>query len=141
MAGGRVGTVRFSAAPTAITGHNLAERLAEFAWAHPKIRTELRESTSVPILHDLYQGRLDLGIVSTNVRLPSGLEGQAWRDDRLVVVVPIGHPLEKRRSVRFVDVLDHSMVETLADGALALLLADRARQLGRRPQYRYHRPR
>ncbi|MFE0758826.1 LysR family transcriptional regulator [Inquilinus sp. NPDC058860] len=138
FAAGGSGTVRLLATASAIGGHDLAEVLATFAATHPAIRIDLRETTSLPVLQDLLEGRADLGIVTTNLRVPAGLEAQPWREDRLLAVVSAGHPLARRRAVRFNQVLDHPLVEVLEAGALSLLLAEAAQQLGRSPNIRHH---
>lgn len=137
LAGG-AGTVRLLATASSIGGHDLAESLAAFARTYPRIRVDLRESTSAIILQDLIEGRADLGIVTTNAVIPPGLEAKRWREDRLLAIVPADHTLAGRSSVKFAEVLDHPLIDVLEIGALALLLADAAQRLGRTPDYRYH---
>ncbi|HWK47645.1 MAG TPA: LysR family transcriptional regulator [Stellaceae bacterium] len=135
---GGSGTVRLLVTASAIGGHDLAESLATFTEAHPGILIDLHETTSLAVLQDLFDGRADLGLVTTNARIPAGLEARPWRVDRLLVIVPLGHPLSRHARVRFNEVLDYPLVEVLEFGALALLLAEAAQQLGRRPNYRFH---
>ncbi len=137
LAGG-VGTVRLLATASSIGGHDLAELLAAFAADYPRIRVDLRESTSALILQDLIEGRADLGIVTTNAHLPPGLEATFWRQDRLLAIVPDGHPLAGRATVRYAEMLDYPMIAVLEIGALALMLDEAAQRLGRAPDYRYH---
>jgi len=138
FAAGGAGTVRLLATASCIGGHDLADLLAGFARLHPRILVDLRELTSSVILQDLIEGRADLGIVTTNARIPVGLEAQPWREDRLLAIVSADHPLAGRKSVKFSEVLEHPLVDVLEIGALSLLLAEAAQALGRKPYYRYH---
>jgi DNA-binding transcriptional LysR family regulator len=134
---GGMGSVRLHATASALAGHRLAEALASFAADRPGIRVELREESSIPIVQDLLEGRADLGIVTLSGRLPTGLDAQLWREDRLLAVVVDGHALANRASVSFGEVLDLPLVGMLENGALSLLLEEMARGLGRKPHYRF----
>jgi DNA-binding transcriptional LysR family regulator len=137
FATGGHGTVRLAATPSVICGHGLGEALAGFTIGQPGIRIDLREQSSVAILHNLAEGRIDLGLITGAGPVPAGFEGCFWHEDRLVAAAARAHPLAGRRSVRFAEVLDYPMVGMQAGGALALQLDDAAQQLGRRPDYRF----
>ena len=79
----------------------LADELAAFGAENPSVEVALHEELSHAIVRDVLEGRADLGVVSTGVEVPAGLEAEPWRDDRLVAVVPAGHPGARGRSVRF----------------------------------------
>ena len=137
FAAGGVGSVRLHATASAIAGSGLAEGLSDFAAERPGISVELRESTSVSILRDLMEDRADLGIITGANRVPDGLSAHPWREDHLLVVMPQGHALSSRTSVRFSEVLDHLLIGVLEGGALAILLEEEAQRLGRAPRYRF----
>ncbi|KMO28375.1 hypothetical protein VQ02_31770 [Methylobacterium variabile] len=137
FAAGGAGSVRLLATASSIGGHDLAERLAAFARLYPRIVVDLRELTSAPILQELIEGRGDIGIVTTNARVPAGLEARPWREDRLLAIVSRDHPLAGRTALRFSEVLEHPLVDVLEIGALSLLLTEAAQDLGRKPDYRY----
>ncbi|MGX7708725.1 LysR family transcriptional regulator [Methylobacterium sp. Gmos1] len=137
FAAGGAGTVRLLATASSIGGHDLAERLAVFARLYPRIVVDLRELTSAAILQELIEGRADIGIVTTNARIPAGLEARPWREDRLLAIVARDHPLADRATLRFSEVVEHPLVDVLEIGALSLLLTEAAQELGRRPDYRY----
>lgn len=137
LAAGGLGRVRLQATASCIAGHPLPEALAEFARARPGIQVELGEETSLRILQDLLEGRADLGIVTSEGPLPAGLEGHSWRHDRLLVVLPAGHPLARAAPLRFDAVLDHPMVGAVESGALALLLEEQAQRRNRPLPYRF----
>ena len=136
FAAGGLGSVRLHATASAIAGYRLAEALAAFAAERSGVRVELREDTSLPILRDLLEGRADLGVVTSGDRVPAGPEAHAWHEDRLLAVVPEGHPFAARRSVGFAEVLDEPLIGVLEGGALSLLIEEQAQRFGRRPRYR-----
>ena len=135
-AGGR-GSVRLHATPSAIAGHGVAAALAAFGQTHPGIMVELQEDQSATILHDLMDGRADLGLVTSTGDVSSGLDAHAWRTDRLMIAVSTGHPLASRSHVGFAEVLDGVLIGVQLGGALAHLLANAAEALGRQPRYRF----
>jgi DNA-binding transcriptional LysR family regulator len=137
LASGGLGSVRLHATASALAGHELAASLAAFAAERPGVQVDLQEHASLHILQDLMEGRADLGIITSGGRIPPGLEGHRWRQDRLLAVVAASHPLASCASVRFDEVLSFPLVGALAHSALALLLEDRAERLGRRLGYRF----
>ena len=136
FAEGGFGSVRLHATASVLAGHGLAQILADFARVHGGIQVELREDKSLPILQELLEGRADLGIVTTAARVPAALEAQFWREDNLVAVVPVDHPLATRRSISYGEILDHPLVAVQEGGALSLLLEEAAQRLGRQAFYR-----
>ena len=134
---GGLGTVPLHVTLSALAGHELASSLASFGIERPGVQLELSESTSLPILQDLLEGRADLGIVTSSGRLPPELEGHLWREDRLLAVVATDHPIAAGTSVSFDEVLNHPVIGALASAAISLLLEDQAEKLGRRLRYRF----
>jgi DNA-binding transcriptional LysR family regulator len=137
FAAGGQGHVRLHATASVIAGHDLGPSLAAFLEERPGIRVELREDASAVILHDLVEGRADLGLVTGTGEMPPTLQAGPWRKDHLVVLVPPGHPLATRPGIRFAEVLDHPVIGVQESGALSLLLAEQARQLGRGLAFRF----
>ncbi|MBI0436180.1 LysR family transcriptional regulator [Roseomonas sp. KE0001] len=97
FAGRGYGTVRFHAAHSALAGHGLAAKLTRFAAARPGVQVEIREGSSLAILHQLAEGDIDLGIVTIAGAVPEGCEAWPWRRDRLMGVLPLDHALAARR--------------------------------------------
>jgi DNA-binding transcriptional LysR family regulator len=99
----RAGRIRIGAFPTA-NAVIVPGALAAFRAEHPSIRTELEEAEPSAMLSGLREGRLDLAIVYTVAgrehpfRPPIAL--RPLIDDPLVAVLPPGHRLTRRRSVR-----------------------------------------
>src|SRR3712207_8101709 len=91
FAGGARGRVRLQASTSAIVQF-LADELAAFRVAHPSVEVELHEELSHGIVRDVLEGRADLGVVSTGVEVPAGLQAEPWGEDRLLAGVPAGSP-------------------------------------------------
>ncbi|WP_458096692.1 LysR family transcriptional regulator [Roseomonas sp. WA12] len=137
FATGGLGSARLHAAPSVIAGHDLGRILAAFMEARPGIRVELREASSSAILHELAEGRGDLGVITAGGEIPEPMEAWPWRRDRLVLLTPRGHPLAAQPDASFAEALDHPLIGLAGGGALSLLLAEAAQRLGRRLEFRF----
>jgi len=116
-ANGVIGVVRLWASTSAITQFLPAE-IAAFAATSPEIRIELEEETSDQVIMAVVDGRADFGIFVDGI--PTlGLQTTHYRRDRLVLVVPAGHPLTKRKNVSFSDALDFDFVGLSRKSSLA----------------------
>ena len=115
---------------TAALAEFVPERLAAFLAAEPDTDVEVEEQPSQRIIRAIADGRAEIGIVSDAVDL-SGLETFAFRTDQLVLAVPRGHALARRRSLPFREALDHPLVGLGAGSALQDHLGDQAARLGR----------
>jgi DNA-binding transcriptional LysR family regulator len=121
-ASGAVGAVRLWANTSAITQF-LGADLASFVTKHPGIGLHLYEANSAEVQLAVMEGRADLGILGES-GTDLGLETVPYRSDRLVVVVPEGHPLAARQSVSFNEAIDYEFVSlTQQSRSLAELLA------------------
>ncbi|WP_339425911.1 LysR substrate-binding domain-containing protein [Pseudomonas proteolytica] len=132
-ANGVKGQVRLLCNTTALSEY-LPELLADFLCAHPNLDIDLQELPSLRITHALRQGAADLGIISDAVDT-HGLQTWAFRDDPLVLIMPIGHPLTAG-PVSFIDSLFHDYVGLAANSALAVYLEEQALHAGFRLQTR-----
>jgi DNA-binding transcriptional LysR family regulator len=128
------GHVRLLSNTAALTEF-LPESLAEFLVAHPHIDVDLEERPSYEIADAIREGVADAGIVSDAVDL-AGLEALPFRTDRLVLVVPRGHSLARRRKLAFRDVLGRDFVGLSPGSALQEYLSRHAQRLGRRLKLR-----
>lgn len=128
-ASGLVGVVRLWANTSAVTQF-LPGDIADFVAANPGIRIELEEDDSHEIVRALSDGRADLGIFAE--RTPAaGLQLMDYRSDRLVLVVPRGHALARRKSLRFEEALDYDFVSLSKGTSLALRLQSETEAIGR----------
>jgi DNA-binding transcriptional LysR family regulator len=133
---GVLGTVRLWANTSAITQFLPAE-LAAFAKAQPGIRIELNEADSHEVVLAVAENRADLGIFAE--RTPAlGVHARLWRSDRLVLVVPAGHPLARRRRLAFAEAVDYDFVSLTGRTSLAQRLALESGHLGKALRIRIH---
>jgi DNA-binding transcriptional LysR family regulator len=133
-ANGVKGQVRLLCNTTALSEH-LPELLADFLCQHPNLDIDLQELPSLRITHALRQGAADLGIISDAVDT-HGLQTLPFRDDPLVLIMPLDHPLAAGNPVSFIDSLQHDYVGLAADSALAVYLEEQALHAGFRLQTR-----
>ncbi len=126
---GLVGVVRLWANTSAVTQFLPAD-ISSFIKANAGIRIELEEENSVEVVMAVLDGRADLGIYAD--RTPAfGLHEMNYREDRLVLVVPQGHPLARRRAVRFEEAIDFDFVSLPKGTSLAKRLQAETSALGR----------
>jgi DNA-binding transcriptional LysR family regulator len=121
------GHIRIQANTSAITQF-LPKDLAEFAANYPDVKLELEESRSHEVAQALHEGRADIGVVMEGVEL-DGLETFEYRRDRLVMIVPRGHPLRARRAA-FESLLKYDLVALDSSAAMMRLLFDAASAAG-----------
>ena len=123
------GRIRIVANVTALVQF-LPNDIASFVATHPKVRINLNESISPTIVRAVLENEADIGIMGGNI--PSaGLQIFPYREDRLIVIVPNGHPLAQRRSVRFADVLPFECIGLEEGSSIDSLCTHAAADLGR----------
>jgi len=107
-----IGRVRIGAFPTA-NAMLIPRAIAAFAALHEGVSLKLTEGTSGRQLAHLQAGEVDLAVISA---FPSqrvkqrGIRLVHLLDDVMLVAVPIGHRLARRRSVRLADLADESWI-------------------------------
>lgn len=133
-ASGMLGVVRLWCNTSAVTQF-MPRDIASFARANPGIRIELEEEDSTQIVLAVLDGRADVGIFAD--RTPThGLQVLNYREDQLVLVVPRGHALARRRGLRFEDALEEDFVSLPRSTSLAKRLHAESEALGRRLKIR-----
>ncbi|MGE5526809.1 MAG: LysR family transcriptional regulator [Rhodospirillaceae bacterium] len=98
------GEVRVSANPTSMLD-TLPQDIQRFAMRYPHVRIFLDERRSAQIVQAVAAGDVDIGLAMLAPSDPE-LDVAPYRKVRLVLVVPLDHPLSRRRSVRFADAAD-----------------------------------
>ena len=132
-ANGIKGQVRLLCNTTALSEY-LPELLADFLREHPNLDIDLQELPSLRITQALRQGTADLGIISDAVDT-HGLQTLPFRDDPLVLIMPLDHPLAAS-PVSFIDSLQYDYVGLTAHSALSVYLEEQALHAGFRLQTR-----
>ena len=128
------GRVRLLCNTAALTEY-LPELLADFVHQHPHISVDQQELTSLRITHALRQDAGDIGIISDAVDTQD-LQTLAFRDDPLMLVIPLDHPLAQQHGLSFTATLSHAYVGLAAHSALAVYLEEQALHCGYRMQTR-----
>ena len=128
-AGGLSGEVKVLANTNAVTEF-LPEALSSFLSTHPHVSVDLEERLSDEIVGLIAEGVADIGIVAGPVEVGS-LATYPFREDRFVVVTAADHPLARRKSVTFAEVLDQDFVGLDRSSSLQRFLAGKAAREGR----------
>ena len=127
-ASGIRGHVRLWANTTAMTEF-LPHTLAAFMASHPDVNIELRERLSCEIVRAVDEGVTDIGIVAGDVGR-KGLEMLPYRDDRLVLVSPLDHPVARFASMAFSQTLQYDYVSLDESSAIHRFLTNAASSAG-----------
>ena len=127
--GGLRGHLRLFANTTAVMDF-LPTLLPEFLARHPNINIDLQEKPNSEIARGVRDHRADLGIVAGAVDT-LGLRAIHLSTDRLVLVVPRGHRLARRKSIAFADTLDEDHIGMHQGSTLQAYLSQITEQIGR----------
>ena len=122
------GHVRVVANISAITQFLPAE-LQSFMARHPQVDVRLQEQISSAIAHSVAENAADVGILN------EGHYGERvtllpYRTDELVLVVPTGHALARRKAVRLQDALPYDFVGAHPGSAINNQLTRAASEAG-----------
>lgn len=123
------GVVRLSANASAVEQF-LPEDIATFISRHPEIRIDLRQNTSRSVARAVRDGKVDLGICSPSEEA-AGLAVLPYRREHMVLVIPAGHALAKRRRMLYEETLDFPQI-SLRDSSIVRETLDREAQSVRR---------
>ena len=128
FARGLSGSVRLLSNTAALSEH-LPRVLAAFLAANPTICLDIEERESADIGSALASGAADVGIAST-AALPDSIEQFPFREDVLVLVVPRGDILARRRLLGLADVVDRPFIGLPRESALQRHVVGHATRLG-----------
>jgi LysR family transcriptional activator of glutamate synthase operon len=109
--------------------------LAIFHERHPGVELTVREQSSEELAEMLRVDELDLAFLSVTERVESqGLGLHQLVQEELVLILPVNHPLAKRRRVRMAELSEEQFI-TFREGArLRELLVGAGHQAGFEPQ-------
>ncbi|MBY8885953.1 LysR family transcriptional regulator [Streptomyces sp. PTM05] len=111
--GAAVGTLTIGAFPTAARGL-LPGALASLRRDHPQLRAYLQEMEPGEAIPRVMRGDVDLAVVldwyNKPLPLPDGLAKAPLLDDRVDVVVPVGHPVAGREWVDLEELADDDWI-------------------------------
>ncbi|MDR3671205.1 MAG: LysR family transcriptional regulator, partial [Holophaga sp.] len=126
---GARGLVRILANISAITQF-LPQDIKSFLEKHPHVKIQLQESISGDIVKAVSENSADIGVF-TVAPYREFIEVFPYHADHLTMIAPKGHPLTRRRGVRFADALDYDFVGFHTGSSINLLLLKAAGELGR----------
>jgi DNA-binding transcriptional LysR family regulator len=88
-----------------IPGEYLLPRLmGDFKREHPRFALSLKISDTKDIVQELLQGHIEFGLIGAKVDHPS-LHYEKFEEDEIIVITPSDHPLARKKSVGFEDLL------------------------------------
>ena len=125
---GARGHVRVAANTSCVTQF-LPEELAAFLADNPDINIDLREGISSAIVQDVADGHADIGLFSEAVDT-GALETFPYRTDHLMVLMPVGHPLDHGGDLSFADVLGYPVIGLQTGSSLHTRVREAAEEAG-----------
>lgn len=103
----------------------LPATLGPFLADYPEVDLQLVEQKSIEVLRAVRIGECEIGVYDGN--LPTeGLLSLPFRDDKLVMLTPQGHPLAERQMIELRDALDHPFVCLPAERAMQRFVEEMA---------------
>lgn len=130
---GRVNVLATASALAEFLADDIAAFLQVPEYRH--IRVDLEERFSSAVVQGVREGEGDLGVLWDHTDT-GPLAWAPYREDHLCVAVPRGHPLARRRALRFADTLAYEMVTLPVHAAMTVLLLQQAQALGQVLQQR-----
>ncbi len=127
---GDAGHIRIFANTTAVTEF-MPDILAQFLAGHPGVTVDLQERLTRDIVRGVLDGTTDLGIVAGPVDAPE-LQTIHFSTDRLVLVVPNGHPLQDQDKVKLADAVRYPFITMHEGSTLVAFLRDQLERIGQR---------
>lgn len=105
---GRRGRIRLGAIPT-IAPYFLPGLLGSFSRKHPNVSVVVHEDTTDMLIRRCLHAEIDLAIVALPI-ITKELEVEPLFSEELLLVLPVGHPLASRKSVKVEAVNDYPFV-------------------------------
>jgi LysR family hydrogen peroxide-inducible transcriptional activator len=100
--------IRLAVIPT-IAPYLLPTLLKRFGRLHPDIKIQVQEDTTQNIIRLCKDGDIDVAIVALPIN-EKYLEVESLFDDELILVLPKGHDLEKRKTIRLKDIQEFPFI-------------------------------
>ncbi len=128
----------------------LPEDLGAFRHAHEEIKIDLEEHLSTEVLRAVQEGAADLGVChvgaigrngdisASSASSASELQSLHYRDDQLVLIVPLGHALAVQDPINFAATLEHDHVGLHTNSSIYVAMRQAALVAGRSIKLRIH---
>ncbi len=130
------GHVRVHASISAVVQF-LPEDLGQFSREHGQIKIDLEEHLSSEVIRAVQEGAADIGICNTADGV-GALQTQPYRQDNLVLIVPVAHSLSSRDAINFEESLEFDHVGLNANSSIYLAMHRAAATQGRSIKLRIH---
>ncbi len=117
----QAGRISLGLAPQ-LAGTVLPEVLKAFRDDYPRVSVVFRECVNEEIIGRIYAREIDFGL-GFGIQKNSELDSQPLTEDTLAVALPPGHPLARKRIVRWKDILNQPIV-TLTVGSTVRTLTE-----------------
>jgi DNA-binding transcriptional LysR family regulator len=99
VAQGQVGRVRIALTSSAAFHPLAPAAIRNFREAYPDITVELSEINAAEIIEMMSTGQVDVAILRKPIETPADLRFELLAQERMLLVLPLGHPLIGRRDV------------------------------------------
>jgi DNA-binding transcriptional LysR family regulator len=129
FAKGTRGSIRVVANESTIFGY-LPEELSAFLDRFPLVQVSFQAQTSHAVVQSIIDNVADIGIFAGEFPT-ADLQVFKYKQDRIAVVVPKGHELARRKSVRFSDLLDFDLVDQEPNSSIDAVLSRAYVEAGR----------
>ncbi|MEO5651227.1 MAG: LysR family transcriptional regulator [Marmoricola sp.] len=134
------GTLRLACFPSGIRGL-AAPALRLLKEASPELQLHLKELAPEPALEALRGGYVDVALVHDwehdRTSFPAGLQAVHLADDPVDLLVPVTHPLARRRSAELTETVDDVWVTDVSDGICTRWILDMLNAATTRPRVQF----
>jgi DNA-binding transcriptional LysR family regulator len=135
VAATRMGEVTVACVPSAVN-YFLSEVVKVFHERYPKTRVRIIDDSANKVLMAVAQGDADFGLNFTGSQ-ENDIEFTPILEESFVAACRKDHPLAKRKSVRWADLVDHDYISVSKESGNRLLLEQALAGLARQPQSLY----
>lgn len=97
----------------------------QFRQLYPKVKLHLNQGSPLEIAQMLLEGRADIGIATEALGSVEGLMSYPYHSWHHGVIVPVGHPLEKRKKLTLAAIAEHPII-TYHEGYTGRALVEQA---------------
>jgi DNA-binding transcriptional LysR family regulator len=115
--------------------HRLAETLGDFHRAHPAIEITLSSEHHETLLAALAAGDIEAGVVGAGVQpLPPQVRARVVAAEPLVLAVPRGHLLSRRKTITLEELRDEPLITLVRGSGLRTVLENACQEAGFNPR-------
>lgn len=110
---GEQGSVEIGYVGSAAFSGILSQITSDYRKTNPDIELHLHELDITQQVDDVYNGRIDVGFIRPPVRQwPDGMTSLTLSREPIIIALPKGHPLSRRRAVPFAALGNESFITT-----------------------------